>query len=495
MISTDNNSIVITSRTFHWWPFSFDVHFPGHWRGFVEQDNIILTDSDIIVSYSKDGKGEFSLPITDLEYCIHKKTFFRFMGNTKVSVGVGEQDNLPWKDGNVSFYIDFGEISAFIDALKTKKPLCFSQETIMLEERIPWYRIDKLLSGNRNILWMNDKHILSSESIKRGWCVKTNKIKYFYTRGIINNNLYIGSEKRIRFSNVTNEDVRTARQYIKLHGGNIAEDATESYSDSWTPNVLFSPSLWFTHSSIGFTDKGIIYHQKTFKTNDDIFLPFDKINVATYNSKWYWLFTKKITIYGEQNITPKKRFSKVSVDIIKHKLEAARVKKIEGSTYTPSYHSSWFGILLSIFTLSLYHWLVVTLTIFQKRNTLVIDKNRIVWDGKIYYFTPSQVRREVWKKLTTLVVGVKDIEDIVYIKKHWYHLWGHLFIWANPDNIRRIDGEAGENQKSVDYDLEIKKIWSWDVRNAILILKKSGFESDGKKHELYTEWCKHFLFK
>ena len=51
MISTDNNSITFTSKTFHWWPFSiFDAHYPGFWRGFVEQNNITLTDTDIIVS-------------------------------------------------------------------------------------------------------------------------------------------------------------------------------------------------------------------------------------------------------------------------------------------------------------------------------------------------------------------------------------------------------------------------------------------------------------
>lgn len=64
MISKDNNSITFTSKTFHWWPFSFtDSHYPGIWRGFVEQNNITLTDTDITVSYTKNRIGEFSLPI------------------------------------------------------------------------------------------------------------------------------------------------------------------------------------------------------------------------------------------------------------------------------------------------------------------------------------------------------------------------------------------------------------------------------------------------
>ena len=63
--------------------------------------------------------------------------------------------------------------------------------------------------------------------------------------------------------------------------------------------------------------------------------------MATYESKWYWLFTKHFTIYGEQNIIPTKRYSKNDVDEIKDKLEAVGVKDMEGETYTPSYHTSW----------------------------------------------------------------------------------------------------------------------------------------------------------
>lgn len=507
MITTDNNSIRFTSKTFHWWPFSFfDRHYPMFWRGFVEQDNITLTDDKITVSFSKDCKGEFSLPIKDLEYCINEKKIFswrlpRFcMGNTRVSIGIGEEDRC-WKGGNVSydrFYIDFDEFSAFIDALEAKKPICFSEESEMIKTRARWYRIDKLLSGNRNTLWMNDKHIISSERISWGWCVRTKEIKYFFTRGVIHNNLYVGSEKNIRISNVTNEDVKTARKYIKLHGGNIADDTAENYHDSWTPKVIFSPSLWFTHSSIGFTDNGVVYHQKTFKTNDDIFLPYDKINMAIYESKWYWLFTNYFSIYGEQNIIPVKRFSKKAVDEIRNKLEAAGVKKIEGKAYAPSYHTSWFGILLSIVTLSLYHWLVVATKIFQKRNTLILGEDRIAWNGRIYGFTKFRdgYHREILKNLSTLVLEGKDIKDVVYIKKHWYNIWGHLFILAHPFNIRWWNDEAGDNQRSVDYDLEITKIWSWNVRKITSYIKEKGFTSaDKEDHRYYKKWCKHYMKK
>lgn len=238
-----------------------------------------------------------------------------------------------------------------------------------------------------------------------------------------------------------------------------------------------------------------MYHQKTFKTNDDIFLPYEKVNMATYESKWYWLFTKHFTIYGEQNIIPTKRYSKNDVDEIKDKLEAAGVKDMEGETYTPSYHTSWIGIVLSIVTLSIYHWLVVAAKMLKKRNTLVIGDDKIAWDGQIYGFTAFRdgYHREILKKLSTLVLEGKDIHDIVYLKKHWYHLWGYMFIWAHPYNIRWWDGEAGENQHSVDYDLEIKKIWSWNVKEIISKFEDKGFVPENKKHDFYKKWCKHFM--
>lgn len=505
MISKDNNSITFTSKTFHWWPFGFtDSHYPKFWRGFVEQNNITLTDTDITVSYTKNRIGEYSLPVKDLEYCIKEKKIFSFrlpwfcLGNTRVSIGIGKDDNSGWKGGNVSydrFYVDFDEYDDFIDALATKDPVCFSEESEMLKTRARWYRIDKLLSGNRNTLWMNPKHIISSENIKYGWRVKTDEIKYFFTRGVIFNNLYVGSEKNIRLSNVKNDDVRAARKFIKYHGGNIADDAEVSYHDRFTPNVIFSPSLWFTHSSIGFTDKGIVFHQKTFKTEDDIFLPYDKVNIATYESKIYWLLTKQFTIYGEQNIIPSRRYAKLDVDEIKKKLENAGVKELDGNTYSPSYHSSWFGVLLSIITLSIYHWLIVAAKKLSSRNSLVIGDERIAWNGTIYGFTAfkSGYKREILKNLSTLVLEGKDVRDVVYLKKHWYHLWGHMFIWAHPQNIRVLEGEA--SQDSVDYDLEIKKIWSWNVKKAISQLEDKGFVLEEDSHKFYKDWCKHYLLE
>ena len=68
-----------------------------------------------------------------------------------------------------------------------------------------------------------------------------------------------------------------------------------------------------------------------------------------------------------------------------------------------------------------------------------------------------------------------------------------MFIWAHPYNIRWWDGEAGENQHSVDYDLEIKKIWSWNVKEIISKFEDKGFVPENKKHDFYKKWCKHFM--
>ena len=356
--------------------------------------------------------------------------------------------------------------------------------------------MDKLITGNRNSLWLNTRHIISSEDIEYGWCVNIKDIKYFFTRGIIYNNLYIGSDKNIRLSCVSNSDVKEVQDYILLNGGNIAAEASESHSDSWSPKVIFSPSLWFCHSSIGFTDTGVVFKQKTFKTNDNIFLPYDKINLATYKSKWYWIFTKDISIFGEQNILPRRRYSKTSVSAIQKVLEANGVKAINGEEFRPSYHSSWFGILLSIITLSVYHWLIVAASFISNRNTLTVGDKKMAWNGKIYGFTADKNgswNRKEMKNLTTLALDANDVRSVVYIKKHWYHLWGYLFIWAHPYNIRVLEGEA--SQHSVDYDLEMCKIWSWNVSSVRNSLKDAGFEANKELDKFYKKWAKTCLLE
>lgn len=508
MIQEENNSIKFTSRTFHWWPFSLtDVHFPGLWRGFVEQNNITLTDTNITVSYTKKEIGKFSLPIKDLEYCIREKKFLKLklsglsLGNTRVSIGGGECGDRIRKNGNISydrFYIDFDEYADFIDALKARNPLCFSPNAILVKAQARWYRIDQLLSGNRNTLWMNARHSISSEDVRWGRCIKNEEIKFFFTRGVIFNNLYIGSdERKISLSNVKKEDVSIAQNFIRNHGGNIAGEAQESYTDAWSPSVIFRPSLWFAHSSIGFTDKGVVYNQKTFKTNDNIFLPYEKINTVTYESKWYWPFTIHLTIFGEQNINPVKSYSRSDVEEIKEKLKKEGVKDISGKKYTPSCHSSWFGILLSILTLSLYHCLVAAYKGLRRRNTLVLGKGKIVWHGTVYgcsSFIEGSKRKNL-KDLSTLFLDVNDIVDVVYIKKHWYHIWGGLFIWTHPRNIRAgYGGELSKNQNSVEYDLELCKIWSSDAKKIISSLEDMGFTQHEEEHKIYKRWCEdHFI--
>ena len=126
---------------------------------------------------------------------------------------------------------------------------------------------------------------------------------------------------------------------------------------------------------------------------------------------------------------------------------------------------------------------------------MVIGDDRIAWNGTIYGFTAfkSGYKREILKNLSTLVLEGKDVRDVVYLKKHWYHLWGHMFIWAHPQNIRVLEGEA--SQDSVDYDLEIKKIWSWNVKKAISQLEDKGFVLEEDAHKFYKDWCKHYLLE
>lgn len=494
-----NNSISYSSKAFHLWPFGLvGQHLNLRkflWRGFVEKTQVTINDSEFIIQYRNE---EWTYPIKDLEFCIKKNRWFR-LGNPKIIIGSKECSG--HKDSNEHWlwvdycYINKADYDIFMNVLKSKEPKCFSPDSLMVETTAAWYRVDKLLTGNRDSLWLNKQHAISSvDAIRHNLCIDIDKIKYFYTKGLLSNSLYIGdNDIYISLQNVNNQNIKVVQEYILNNGGNIAADADMQYEDCWTPNVLFSPSLWFTHSWIGFTPEGIVYKQKTFKTNDNLFLPYEKVNLATYTSKWSWLFTKDISIYGEQNILPKKRFSKEDVAAIQQKLEEKGIYELEGESFSPSYHTSWFGILLSIITGSIYHWIVVAFYIVSKRNKMVIGSEKAAWTGRVYGFTADKEDhwdRKEMKNLTSLVLEGKDVRSVVFLKKRWYHLWGYIYIWARPYNIR-WDNET--YQSSVDYDLEMGKIWSWKATNIRKKLENAGYEKNNDRDKFYKKWAKHFL--
>ncbi len=482
-----DNSITFLSKTFRFWPLS-----GRNGLGFIEKASVTISGGEILVEWKN---VSIKYNINDLEYVFRKNRFFN-LRNPAMYLGNSEKSS--------TFYIHHKDYEKLLIALRQFEPLCFSSETEMLEEEFKWYQFFKHLFGIKKTVWINSKNVFSSEKITnvtsdrrshsaviKHEYVATEEIKYFYTRGIIYNNLYVGCDTHyIKLVNASNDTVKRAQLFLSSFIGNITDEIADVYNDVFTLNVIFKPSLWFAHSSIGFNDKGIVYKQKTFKTNDNVFIPFEKINNLNYEGKWYWFTTKKLILYGEQNILPLRRYSKWDAHKIAEKLKKEGIKTISGIAYKSSYHTSWFGILLSILTIGLYHWIIVAFS--KKRDKLIISENIIIGNSKIYTCTPEANRyRQEIKGLTSFICDIKDVKSAIYVKKHWYHLWGRLFIWSHPSNIREHLFEA--NQHSIDYDSEIGKIWSWNAKRAISDLRSNGYYPDSERDKSFKKWAKSYL--
>ncbi len=466
----ENNISQFSSKRYHLLPF-----YRGWCLGFVERNRITISDSEITVDWEKGSK---TLPIKELEFCIKEERWFG-LGVPRIKIGA---------NGSMThFYMNDEDEEKLFLGIKQKNPICFSPNS-------------EVIYTSSSSLWLNEEHIISSKNIPsykftHYSSLNINELKYFYTKGVFSSNLYVGTTKQyLRLDNVDGKNVEAAQKYISIHGGKIASEAEISYTDCFTLNVIFSPSLWFAHSSIGFTKDGIVYKQKTFKTNDNIFLPYEKVNLATYESKWHWFGTKRINIFGEQNIMPKRSYSYNNCNAIAARLDKEGVGTLNGTEYSPSYHSSWFGIFMSIITLGIYHGLVALFS--GRKNTMVVGEKRMAWNGKVYAFTADRedhFERKEMKNLSTVVLEGSDIRSIVYIKKHWYHWWGYLFIWAHPSNIRTLTEEA--SQYSVDYDLEMRKVWSGTVSSLKDEMERAGFVKDKKRDKFYKKWAKRVLMR
>lgn len=476
MDNNSNNKVTFKAWAFHLNPFGGR----GFWRGFVERNTIEVTSEDITV---ESGKFRSVFPIAKLEILYtERKRWFGF-GLKRYVLGLEKKDDLDLD----YFYLNDDNFKELRDGLQSLGA-CFGDDQHLLVES----RRSKIK------LWANSTNVYT---ITYGWFRKfvrhrkaIKDLKYAYSRGLISKNTYLGNDySSLKIKNITAESMRNIFAFVKQHGGNLDEnEADESYSDIFSPTVIFHPTQWFYHSSIGFKDGGVVFKQKTFKTDDNIFLPYDKINMIVCKHSLV-SFGAKIQIFGEQNILPKKQYSKGDAHAIEQKLFDNGVKSLQGEAFLPSYHTSWIGILLSIITLSIYHWLVVAFT--KKRNQIIIGDKKFSWNNKVYAYSPDidKNKRQLVKGVDGFVCNCDEIKDCVYLKKHWYSLWGYLFIWVHPSNIRILEGEA--SQSSVDYDVELSMVWFSQVRRLKEVLKDNGYDYNNSNdgHKFYKSWCKHWI--
>ena len=474
---------VYSTKQFHLWPF---VGF-FRWRGFYPTYAVTVDNDSVILE--RDGNKIHSFQSSEIEACTLSKTWFG-LGKLKMALFYKSSNYEKDKRGdqwyffiNEFTYVNKEDKDKLISAFKRAEVKCFNSKSVSLRD---------------DMLRMSNEYIVEYDGDSKDsfWALSIPEIKYYYTQNSIipfrKPILITGADHSLRIKKLSHYDVEALKQHLIDNGARLGEISNKTFHDAWYLSVLFNPKQWFTHVSVGMGDEGITYSQKTFKTNDNIFLPYDKVNFAISKKKWFWFFTRRLIIFGEQNIIPKRRLYAGDAKRIVEELREKGVSEFEGESFSESYHTSGWGVLLSILTIGIWHILVMLFS--KKRKAIMVGEKKLAWDGKVWVINFDNYCREKPKnKLHFYAGNVSDVRAVCYRKKHWYHLWGHLYIWVHPSNIRAIAYEASQYEQ--DYDLEMGKIFSGTYNRILSALENAGFEEDSELNNIYKKWIRHLEAK
>lgn len=444
-----------STRQFHLWPFYGFLK----WMGFFPEHSIIVNENAITLQIN--GKEIRTLSPEGIEAAHFFSTWYG-LGKTKLGLSSKQGKYEKEKRGDCWYFLTnyFGYVSpndqdALIDSFKEAHVKCFNETSISLR------------GGS---LWMGRDYVVEyyNNKAKGYWALAIPELKYFYTEKSLKPwkkpILVTGSDHPMRIANLNGADVDNLKLHIINSGAKFGDINDSAFSHAFSPSIIFHPSLWFTSSTIGLGDEGVSFTQKTFKTNDNIFLPYEKIYYAISPASWYNM-TRKIYIYGEQNIIPKRRFSSSDAVRIINELREKGIGQIEGEEFSASHHSSWIGILLSIVTLGIWHIFVVFF--FKKPKSITIGEEKFVWHGKYMLLDGNNLKCKKPVGMEDFVVGnISDIEHTNYHKKHWWHLWGSLLIRTRLTNIRSAAYEAAQFT-ATSYELQMAKIYFWRASKII----------------------------
>lgn len=474
----ENNTTTFTSKKFTLWSFH---------RGsfsFFRKNTVTISDNALTIV---EGKYSSTFLLSELECAADEKFFLSRYAKVHVAKKSSADPDLVVD----YFYVQKSELARLEATLRENKAFCYSDENLVIRGNGSFF--GKMLTGHKPSLWCNKQHLISSEKVMLKEYIDTPEVKYCYTQGKLTEDLYIGASmtQRITFENVNKEVAARVRGYINIFDG--GQEASESFSDGWSFKALYNPKYWFIKASIGFNDKGIVYKQKTFKTNDELFLPFDKISFALVNGSWWWPFSKKITIWGEQNIEPLREFPRDAANAISKRLEQAGIKKFEGKAYTASVYSKWQGVIFGVLTLGIWYIIRLAARKISGQNKIMTCNDLMAWSGKVDYplWDGGDVAGMVNDGKYTFVFSPSCVTEVAFVKRKWYHLWGWLYIMIETDNIRVGHGAAsqGEHRRI----LEMHKIWKGRAEDIINELEKRGFS--GTDDGSLRSWAKDYVKK
>jgi hypothetical protein len=462
-----SNKTMFRTKHFHFCPIVNDIKGLG-WRGFLPTYQLEIDSEKAVLS--RNGKNLDTYELNHIEACMMKTPYMGLSRNKKIRFAklnkkTDSTQNSYYFDMR-AFYVNKDKINEFINVLKSMDAKCCSTKSIVLSSGNVYMGPDYVIEYGKDEI---DHKGISTKDIKFYFTKKSSILPWSKKRELIT-----GANEHIKIEGVESADIKKFEKYIVENGAKFGGDNNKSYQDRFTLSQLIHPSLWFTKSNIGLGEEGVSFSQKTFKTNDNVYLPYSKINYISADKKWYNLFTRKVKIYGEQNITPKRPYSSSDVKEIVETLNKRGIIKFSGETFKSSYHGNLLGALFT-----------------SKRNTLTIDSKKIGWIGSIYILNDDEEKKKTSKD-KAFAGGINDICYAVYKKKHWWNLRGNFFMLVRPHNIRELSGDA--HQDSFYYDFELYKIWSGTASDIKERLTNGGYVED-EECQWFKKWCKKNMFK
>lgn len=442
----------------------------------IEGDEIIMKVNENI-ELSRINKNEIH------GFSVGKSNWFGFCGSKKIYFSKISK-HIKLENGSYSHtdfinymtYINNNDVDAFVKFFKECLPEMTENSLSAIDDK---YHINQyILSNNNSTAYRSN---ISGMDIL--------ELKFQYDkRNFFGENIFVaGANENIFVSGVKKNDIEVIRKYLISKGAKIGADCNVEYKDIFTLNVIWSPKLWFTKSSIGVSDDGLVFSQKTFKTNDSIFLPYDKISLIVANSKWYYFGAKKITIDGEQNIMPDKAYSLISYNAIKKVLEKNGVKPFDGDVFKPAVPQSGLSAVLCITIV--YYFLLLMFSSLKRKNQVVVssENKKVLLKGKIFGCLPGESNLFSYKRIKSkyVISDINDVNAVVYVKKKWFHLWGYMYIIVEPKQLR---SNIGANQDESIYLIRVKKVWTSTAKSLASSVNKSLSDDKNLK-----KWAKSLM--
>ena len=225
--------------------------------------------------------------------------------------------------------------------------------------------------------------------------------------------VYCGYHRQINIPSIPKPIAKEFQEWCYARAPRLRVEGKMYRSSIWPK--FYNPACWFHRDQICVTDDAVVYTRKTLFRDEMAYLPIKRIDLFIVGSGW---FTRKIQIFGEQNIVPRYSFSKALANELEELLKKHNVTTVEGDSFHSSYWhmTNWFG----------------------RAPKLILAEDRL-----IYY--PNRISKEVQnldkgEKIVASTCKYSQISNIRWYKP-MFHPEGVLYITAIVGSIRADQGQ------------------------------------------------------